>query len=214
MRRRKVLLLLLMSGLLLSLLSMFVCNRLIERGARGKLYWDTKEVPYHKAGLLLGTGKYLSNGKENPYYTYRIEAAVQLLKANRIRYVVISGDNSRKDYNEPELMRDDLLRAGIEPGRIFLDYAGFRTFDSIVRLKEIFGQQSVTLISQPFHNERALYIAAREGISAVGFNARDVPGKAGLKVQAREGLARVKVFLDFLTGIEPKFGGPRIHLPD
>jgi SanA protein len=102
----------------------------------------------------------------------------------------------------------------VDASRIYLDYAGFRTFDSIVRLREIFGQDSVTIISQPFHNERAIFLASREGIYAVGFNARDVNREQGMRVQTREKLARVKVFVDYLIGEEPKFLGKKVVIPD
>ena len=118
---------------------------------------------------------------------------------------MISGDNGRRGYNEPESMRSDLIRAGIDSTVLFLDYAGFRTFDSIKRLKEIFGQDSVTIISQAFHNERAIYIAGKEGITAIGFNARDVGGGEGFRTAIREKLARVKVFLDQAFGKKPRF---------
>lgn len=163
--------------------------------------------------MLLGTSKYIPGGRLNLYYHFRIEAAVALVKAGKIKYLVISGDNSRKDYNEPELMRQDLIAAGVDSSIIYLDYAGFRTFDSMVRLKEIFSQTAVTVISQPFHNQRAIYIASREGINAIGFNATDVDGNVGFKVQAREKLARVKMFLDFWLGSKPKYLGKKIALP-
>ena len=191
----------------------YFCNRAIIKAAEGKLFTDVETVPCNKAGLLLGTAKYLPNNLLNYYYVYRIEAAEKLYKAGKIKYIIVSGDNSRKDYNEPETMRDDLIKRGIDSSHIFLDYAGFRTFDSMVRLKEIFGQDSVTVISQPFHNERALYIASREGIAAIGFNARDVNKAAGVTVQMREKLARVKVFLDYLFQKKPKFLGEKVIVP-
>ncbi len=164
-------------------------------------------------GLLLGTAKLLANAKPNPYYNYRIEATVQLIRGSKIKYLIISGDNGRKEYNEPEAMRQDLINAGIDSSMIYLDYAGFRTFDSIKRLKEIFGQDAVTIISQKFHNERAIYIAAKEGISAIGFNAADVGLQQGLRVSIREKLARVKVFIDFWFGTKPKYLGNKIIIP-
>lgn len=195
------------------LLVVFFCDRAVSKAAKGKLYSGTTEIPYIKAGLLPGTSKYVSSGKLNPYYAYRVEAAIRLLRSGKITYIIISGDNSSRFYNEPAQMRADLLRAGIDSSRIFADYAGFRTFDSMVRLKAIFGQDSVTVISQPFQNERAIYIASREGIFAIGFNARDVDTRGGVKVQVREKLARVKVFLDYLLGAEPKFLGEKIPVP-
>jgi len=161
----------------------------------------------------LGTAKYLSGKRDNPYYTYRIEAATKLIKAGKIKYLIISGDNSKENYDEPTDMRTDLIRAGIDSTIIYLDYAGFRTFDSIVRAKEVFGQDSLTIISQFFHNQRAIFIASKEKISAIGFNATDVTNSKAFKVQVREKFARVKVFMDYLFGRKPKFLGPAVKIP-
>ena len=195
------------------LLAIWYCDKQVALAARDKTFNQVDDLPHNHVGLLLGTGKYLKSGSQNPYYTYRITAAVQMLKNNKIDYLVISGDNSRKNYNEPEMMRADLMAAGIDSSRIFLDYAGFRTFDSMIRLREIFSQDTVTVISQHFHNERALYIARREGMSAIAFNAEDVSRTAGLKTQLREKLARVKVFTDYILHIKPKFLGPKVNIP-
>lgn len=212
-RRRKFLLVSVLFLVVAGCLSLLICNRTISSMARGKLYSSTTSVPFNKVGLLLGTSKYVNDRYINPYYQYRIDAAVELYKRGKIKYVIVSGDNSRRNYNEPELMKSDLVNAGVDSAHIYLDYAGFRTFDSVVRLKEIFGQHSVTIISQPFHNERAIYIASKEGIAAVGFNARDVSTNIGMKVQLREKLARVKVFIDFLLGKQPKYLGEKVHIP-
>jgi SanA protein len=191
----------------------YLCNRAIVRSSKGHLYADTKTIPYNRVGLLLGTSKAGRNGYNNPYYDNRIQAALKLIQNHKIKYLIISGDNSRKDYNEPEMMKADLVKAGIDSSIIYLDFAGFRTFDSVKRLKEIFGQDSVTVISQQFHNERAIYIASKEGIAAIGFNAADVSTKQGLKTQIREKMARVKVFVDYLFGIKPKFLGDKVTIP-
>jgi SanA protein len=193
--------------------AIYFCNKAIENAAKGKLYSQTQFIKFNKVGLLLGTSKYVAGDNPNPYYNYRIEAAIKLLKAGKIKYIIISGDNSRKDYNEPKQMQSDLINAGIDSSIIYLDYAGFRTFDSVVRLKEIFGQDSVTVISQAFHNERAIYIASREGISAIGFNATNVDKNLGFRIQVREKLARVKVFLDFLFDKRPKYLGQKVSIP-
>jgi len=196
------------------LLSMiFFCNKAIKDSAKGKVYSDVKTIPFNRVGLLLGTSKFGQGGHNNPFYNNRIEAAVQLIKEDKIKYLIISGDNGRKDYNEPEAMRTDLINAGIDSTIIYLDYAGFRTFDSVVRLKEIFGQDSVTIISQQFHNERAIYTASKEGIAAIGFNAKDVSNVQGFRTLLREKLARVKVILDFWFGKKPKYLGSKIIIP-
>jgi SanA protein len=210
MRRVKKLSIIFLALLIVGLLIIFICNHLVESAAKGKLYSDTAEIPYNKTGLILGTSKYIAGRYLNPYYQYRLEAAIALIRSGKVSYLLISGDNSRKDYSEPEDMKADLVSAGIDSSVIYLDYAGFRTFDSMVRLREVFGQDSVTVISQQFHNERALYIAGREQIAAIGFNAQDVQRSAGLRVRVREKLARVKVFLDYLVGEKPKFLGEKI----
>jgi SanA protein len=185
----------------------------VTNAAKGKLYDDTTSIPFNKVGLLLGTGKFLPDGYVNGYYAYRINATVSLMRAKKIKYLIISGDNSRKDYNEPQTMKDDLVKKGVDSNLIYLDYAGFRTFDSMIRLREIFSQTNVTIISQPFHNERALFIAEKENINAIAFNARDVDGKPGMRTQLREKLARVKVFVDYITNKKPKFLGPKVNIP-
>jgi SanA protein len=211
--RKKVLIFAFFLFLFLVLLAIYAADKSITNAADGKLYSETNSIPYNKVGLLLGTAKYLKNGLLNYYYQYRIEAAEALLKSGKIKYLVISGDNSTVEYNEPETMKQDLIQKGIDSNLIYLDYAGFRTFDSIVRLREIFGQTSTTIISQPFHNERAIFIAGKENVQAIGFNARDVTGNPGLRVQLREKLARVKVYIDYLTNKQPKYLGPPVPIP-
>jgi SanA protein len=195
-------------------LAIIVCNHKIELAAKGKLYETVQDIPYKKVGLLLGTSKYDNQGYENLYYTYRIRAAVELINSGKIKYIIVSGDNSKQSYNEPEMMRQDLIAQGVDSSIIFLDYAGFRTFDSIVRLEKIFGQKSATIISQKFHNERALFIASKEEIDAIGFNAQDVSTQQGFKTKWREKLARVKVYIDYIIGKKPKFLGEKIIIPE
>jgi len=152
-----------------------------------KLCTDKIEnLPENKAGLLLGTSKYLKYGGENLFYKNRIDAAAKLYKAGKIQYIIASGDNRRKNYNEPKIMKNDLIKKGIPANRIYADYAGFRTFDSVIRSKEIFGQTKITIISQRFHNLRAVYIAKHYGIDAVAFNAKKVGGTIGIKTRFRE----------------------------
>lgn len=185
---------------------------LVSHSVQGRLYHSTNEIKYNKVGMLLGTGKYLSSGHINLYYRYRIEAAAALYAAGKIDYLLVSGDNSRKDYDEPSAMKDDLMKAGIPSDRIYLDYAGFRTYDSVIRCKEVFGQSGITVISQAFHNERAVFIAQHKGVDAVAFNARDVDVRYGFKTRLREKLARVKVILDLVFGKNPKYLGEKIEI--
>lgn len=198
--------------IVLVLISVFGADFWVENATENKVFNSVEEIPQNRVGLLLGTGKFLASGRVNLYYEYRIDAAVKLYKSGKIDYVLVSGDNSTKNYDEPSTMKDDLVKHGIPQGKIYLDYAGFRTLDSVVRCKEIFGQDSITVISQQFHNERAIFIAQQKGISAVGYNAKGVSTRYGIRVQIRERLARVKMILDLLIGKKPKFLGKKIEI--
>ena len=150
--------------LLIGISSILVPNFIINQTTTEKLFSEVSDIPENKVGLLLGTSKYLQNGNINLYYQYRLEATVSLYQNGKIDYILISGDNGQKSYNEPETFKDDLIKSGIPADKIYLDYAGFRTLDSIVRAKEIFGQNKITIISQKFHNERAIYISENKDI--------------------------------------------------
>lgn len=194
----------------LSVLFVFWANFKIESETEDNVTSELSKLPNEKVGLLLGTSKTLANGNPNPYFFNRIKAAVELYNSGKIKDIIVSGDNSKKHYDEPEDMKNELIKAGIPEDRIYEDFAGFRTLDSVVRAKEIFGQNSYIIISQQFHNERAVFLAQKNGIEAFGYNAKDVNKYAGFKTNVREKLARAKVFWDFLFGVEPKFGGDKI----
>ena len=210
--KKKTLFKLFLLFLILSAFSIFLSNKLIEENAKGKVYFKTKNIPKNKVGLILGTSKKTRNGNINSYYKHRLDAAIELFKSGKIEYLVVSGDNGSKNYDEPTDFKEDLIKAGIPENKILLDYAGFRTLDSVVRIKEIFGQDSVTIISQKFHIERAIYLAAHFNTNAIGFNAKAISGKYGLKVKLREYLARVKVFVDITFNVQPKFLGTKIEI--
>jgi len=111
-------------------------------------------------------------------------------------------------------MYNDLIAAGIPNKKIILDYAGFRTLDSVVRGKEVFGQDQFTIVSQAFHNQRAIYIARKKGIEAIAFNTEDEPGKLAFKVQIREVAARILVVFDMITSRQPHFLGEKVMIPN
>lgn len=190
----------------------YISNKAVQKQTALYVYDNITSIPHNKVGLVLGTAPMLKNGNPNPYFMFRVMATVELYQAQKIDFVLISGDNSRKEYNEPEAFQRALIEKGIPQEKIYLDYAGFRTLDSVIRAKEIFGQESITIISQKFHNERAIYIAQKNGISAVGYNAQDLPTHLGLKTQIREYLARTKLFLDLFFGVNPKFLGEKIEI--
>lgn len=185
----------------------------IRHSSSGRTYDTADAVPKRKAALVLGCTKILANGRPNLFFYFRIEAAAGLFRAGRVDYLIVSGDNSREGYDEPTDMRDALIAAGVPADHIYRDYAGFRTLDSVIRARDIFGQDSITIVSQRFHNERAIFIARGHGIDAVGYNAVNVPQYRGLKTKSREWLARVKTVLDvWVLGTRPKFSGPPVEL--
>ena len=175
-------------------------------------YNSTDEIPFKKVGLLLGTAKYQKLRGVNLYYQYRIDAAVNLYKSGKVSYLLISGDNAIMSYNEPIMMKKDLIKRGVPDSCIFLDFAGFRTFDSVVRAKKVFQQNSFTIISQQFQNERALFIAQKNHLDCVAINAKEVSRKYGLLVTIREKFARVKMMIDFIVGVKPKFLGDPVKI--
>ncbi len=179
-----------------------------------RCYNDLEKVPPKKLALVLGTSKKLTNGHLNLYYQYRIKAAVELYKAGKVKYILVSGDNSTKHYDEPTAMKKDLIAQGVPGDKIFIDYAGFRTLDSVERCKKVFLEDDIIVVSQQFHNERAVFIARYKGVEAIGYNARDVNHHYGFKTQLREKFARAKAVLDlFLLRTRPKFYGETINIP-
>jgi SanA protein len=191
---------------------LFISDAIISGFAKDKVYSDLSNIPHNKVGVVLGTSKYLKNGNINLYYQYRINAAAELFHSGKIEFILVSGDNRHRSYNEPQTFKNDLVKMGIPAERIFLDYAGFRTLDSMVRAKEVFGQESITVISQKFHNERAIYLAEKRGLKAIGFNAKDINLRSGMKVKFREYLARVKMFSDLIFSKQPRFLGEQVEI--
>jgi len=208
MKKLKLLLL----AIVFVLFGLILTNYWVTFTASNNVYDDVALIPENKVGLVLGTAKYLVGGKINLYYKYRIDATVKLFEAGKIKFVLISGDNGSKYYNEPNTFKKDLIARGIPEDKIFMDFAGFRTLDSVIRAKEVFGQAQVTIISQKFHNERAIYLAKNYDMKAIAFNAKDVNGRGRLKVQLREYLARAKASIDIVFNIKPKFLGKKIAI--
>lgn len=182
-------------------------------GSRGRLFSHVEDLPETRVGLVFGTTDRV-NSRENPYFRYRIDAAVRVWKSGKIKTLIVSGDNRSHYYNEPEKMKQALVERGIPGDRIVCDYAGLRTLDSVVRAKEIFGTDSVLFISQQFQNERAIYLAEARGLDAYGFNAQDVPTQVGFRTKIREVGARVKMWLDVnFLDTQPAYLGEKVPLP-
>lgn len=198
----------------IGLLAIFTLDRWVSFQAQSSIMTKDSEVPHYNVAVVLGTSKYLGRTL-NDYYAHRIDAAIRLYKEGKVSNFLLSGDNAHRSYNEPWTMKRDLLKAGIPDSHIYLDYAGFRTLDSIVRAKKIFETDHFLIVSQKFHCERAIYIAKHFNINA---QCLAVPGptkKEGFHIRIREFFARAKAFLDlYITHTQPKFLGPKEPIVD
>lgn len=201
-------------GLAVAVTFALLSNRWVQRQATGQVFDQLSELPQRDIALVLGAGRYTTDHYLNPYFTYRMEAAAELYHAGKVKHLLLSGDNSRHGYNEPEDMKKALIARGVPADAITLDFAGFRTLDSVVRCKAVFQQRRVIIVSQAFHNARALAIANQKGLDAIAYNARTPSFHKHSNAPVRELLARSKAVLDlFVLRTQPKFYGPKIELP-
>lgn len=181
----------------------------IAKVTNTNIYNDIAKIGQYDVALVLGTSKYSRKGNRNMYFYHRIDAAVDLYQSGKVKKILVSGDNSMREYNEPFDMLKALLARGVPRKDIVLDYAGFRTFDSMVRAKEVFGQRSFVVVSQKFHLERALYIGMAKNMDVVGYVAKD-PRANSISLFGREIMARAMALLDCqLLGTTPKFLGQK-----
>jgi SanA protein len=190
---------------------------LIEISSRPHIYAAPEALAPATAGLVLGASRLVRRHVGNLFFRNRIEAAAALFKAGKVQYLIVSGSQAdggrpRGGYDEPADMRDALIARGVPAERIYRDYAGFRTLDSIVRAREVFGQDRVIVVSQPFHLARALFLARWKGLDDDGFAAEDVPLRFALRTYLREIAARAAAVLDLLLGTAPRYLGERVKL--
>jgi SanA protein len=191
-------------GLGLLLVGLLGCDAWISLTTR--VHREVTTVPERPVALVLGTAR-LHDGRLNRFYTARIDAAAELFAAGKVRGLLVSGDNGRRGYNEPEAMRQDLIAKGVPEAYITCDFAGFRTLDSMQRARRVFGLERVTIVSQPFHAERAAFLARRCGLDAVAFGAEDPAFGSWAKVRLREVAARALAVWDVCVGTRPRFLG-------
>lgn len=187
-----------------------ICNAVVTANSSGKTFDDVSDIPHHKVGLLLATSPITPGGAHNYYFDNRIKAADELYKAGKIDFIIASGGNytqtQKNGCDEPRAILDSLVARGIPAQRIMLDYDGTRTLNSIAKAKEVYGLDSLTLISQKYHNERAIYLAEKYGIHAIGYNAKPSPVRRNrIKNTIREYFARVKMYIDLAFASEPVF---------
>lgn len=198
------------SAMVLALGFSLWCNHKVDSLAKRKVTSDIGAAPHCRVALVLGTNPKNKAGRPNSYFTQRVKTAAALYKAGKADYLLVSGDNHTHSYDEPSAMRDALVARGVPRSRIVLDYAGFRTLDSVVRAKEVFGCEEILIVSQADHAARAVYLAEANGINATGVAARTIArGRTRLRLALREWLARDKMMLDLWFGKKPRFLGEK-----
>ena len=183
-------------------------NNWVINNSEAYVYANWSLLPDNEVGLVLGTSPYARNGRPNPQFYGRIEAAVQLYQLGKIKKIIVSGANPDSTYNEPRQMWRELTRAGIPSQAITMDFAGVRTFDSMSRAKEVFGLQQMTVITQEYHAYRAVFIAKKLGIRVSGYAANSDSIGVFSRTYLREVFARVNAVLDlYVLSTKPKFLG-------
>ena len=191
-------------------LSLVAANFWIVFSSQEFMFSDVAKVPVNDVGLVLGTSKKMVGGDANPYFYFRMEAAAKLYEEKKVKHLIVSGDNRTQYYNEPLDMKKALVKLGVPDSAITMDYAGLSTLASIIRCKRIFGQAKFTVVTQRFHNHRALFIGRYFGLEAVGYNAQNVSFPMSLKVTFREYLARAKALIDlYIFNTQPLILGEK-----
>ncbi len=202
------------TALLVFVILVVTSNLWIVQSTTDRVFANAADLPDHRVALVLGTSNKTVRGDVNPYFAKRMETAAELYKQGKIDHLILSGDNwSSKYYNEPQAMRIALVKLGVPTAAITLDYAGLRTLDSVVRCKEIFGQSRITIITQPFHSYRALFISHYYGIDAVAMVAGEPDVPYSFNVRLREYFARTKAVLDlYILKTSPRFMGEKENI--
>lgn len=193
-------------------IAVWAVSRHVEATARPHLYDDLASVPRRDVGLVLGTSRNTSSGL-NAFYSARIDAAASLFHEGKIGHIIVSGSNPSRYYNEPVVMKKDLIERSVPAELITEDYAGFRTLDSIVRADKVMGQRSFTVVTQRFHAARATYIGRHFGLDVIAYCAIDPPQGVIYTSHLREYGARFKALLDVnLLNTQPRYLGEPISI--
>lgn len=194
------------AGLFLLVLTVVLSNRWVENSTYSYLYESWSLLPDNDVGLVLGTSPYRGDGKSSAEFYGRVRTAAELYQLGKIKHIIVSGANPDETYNEPRKMMRELVRLGIPEKDITMDFAGFRTYDSILRARQVFGLTHFTVITTRYHAWRALFIARKMNLNAVGYSAPiSVNGEMGARNPPREVMARTLAVFEFLFGSHPDF---------
>lgn len=197
-------------------LGVLACNVWVIQAANAYVYSSPAAIPANDVGLVLGTSPRSREGGNNAHFRGRVESALLLYNRGALRHLLLSGANPSERYNEPKAMYQMLADAGVPKADMTMDFAGFRTLDSVVRAREVFDLDRLTIISQRYHVYRAVFIARHFGMDAVAYAAPTLPRRRSRRTELREIFARVKAVIDlYVIGKQPRFLGDKeaIDLP-
>jgi len=190
----------------LLLVIVFFNHYSIQKSAKNLIYNKIEDVPHRRTAVLLGMEKKFKNGRTNRFYINRIDATVNLYRAKKIDVIIVS----RNQGNVVDEVRSDLIKRGIPKSKIILDYAGLRTYDSMYRMYKVYGQRKFMVIAQHKQNERAIYIAKKNGLNAIAFNAGEYSGYNSFRLNMIEKIERTRLFFEFLVNKKPKYSGEKV----
>lgn len=173
---------------------------------------DPARLPEVDVALVLGAAPIGPEGGPNRYFEYRLDAAAALWRAGKIKFLLVSGDNGRRDYDEPTAMREGLLARGVPAQAIYRDFAGIRTYDSVLRAKSIFGQTRLIIVTQRFHASRAVFLAREDGIEAWSLEARDVANPYSIFTTLRRYPSALRAYYDVWFDTPPRHAGRPIRI--
>jgi SanA protein len=189
-------------------------NWWVLHSTRDAIFSDFSRLPVNDVALVLGTSRYNGDGvSANPFFLGRMSAAARLFHEGKVRHLLVSGDNGHAGYDEPTWMRDALMARGVPASAITLDYAGFRTLDSMARAKAVFGLRRFTIVTDDFHIARAVYLARSFDLDVVGFPSEPVAYWWSKKARTREIASRTVAFLEVsLHHTKPRYYGPPVKI--
>jgi SanA protein len=192
-QRKRVVVTALLVGFTALLALIVTCNLWIITSTKSQVFREVSAVPFNTDGLVLGTGKLIEKGRVNRHFVRRVDAAAALYQAGKVKRLILSGN---KGYDEPMEMKRALLDRGVPESAMVLDNYGLRTLDSVVRARDVFKCDKLTIISERFHDYRALFLSRYYGIDAVAYAPKDLPFRWMIHSTVRECFARVKAVLD------------------
>lgn len=203
--------LVLLALLLLGLLALKILDYKIQKSTKAYTYNTLEQIPEAHTAIVLGASV-KSNGNLSVMLRDRVESALFLYNEGKVKRFLLSGDNSTKSYNEPLAMKKYLIERGVPEDHIFLDYAGFDTYDTMYRSQAVFKVQTAIIVTQGFHLPRAVYIARQMNLNYIGYNGdKRVYGHQEYNGR-RELLANVKAYLELAFRKEPRYLGSKIPI--